>query len=59
MTAYYNENDKKAAAWLRELIKAGHIQESRKQWQASGVHYDRPPLQLRPVRIARRQAMSV
>jgi DNA (cytosine-5)-methyltransferase 1 len=23
--AYYNENDKAAAAWLRELIKAGHI----------------------------------
>lgn len=25
MTAYYNEFDKKAAAWLRELIKQGHI----------------------------------
>lgn len=25
MTAYYNEYDPKAAAWLRELIKAGHI----------------------------------
>ncbi|MBP9806317.1 MAG: DNA cytosine methyltransferase [Candidatus Accumulibacter sp.] len=25
MTAYYNEIDKHAAAWLRELIKAGHI----------------------------------
>jgi DNA (cytosine-5)-methyltransferase 1 len=25
MTAYYNENDHKAAAWLRELIKQGHI----------------------------------
>lgn len=25
MTAYYNENDPKAAAWLRELIKAGHV----------------------------------
>ena len=24
---YYNENDPKAAAWLRELIKAGHIAE--------------------------------
>jgi DNA (cytosine-5)-methyltransferase 1 len=23
--AYYNEHDEKAAAWLRELIKAGHI----------------------------------
>lgn len=23
--AYYNENDPRAAAWLRELIKAGHI----------------------------------
>ena len=23
--AYYNENDKKTAAWLRELIKGGHI----------------------------------
>lgn len=25
MTAYYNENDPKAAAWLRELIREGHI----------------------------------
>ena len=25
MTAYYNEIDPAAAAWLRELIKAGHI----------------------------------
>ena len=25
MVAYYNENDAKAAAWLRELIKQGHI----------------------------------
>ena len=25
MIAYYNENDPFAAAWLRELIKAGHI----------------------------------
>ncbi len=25
MAAYYNENDPFAAAWLRELIKAGHI----------------------------------
>lgn len=25
MTAYYNEFDQKAAAWLRELIKQGHI----------------------------------
>ena len=25
MSAYYNENDPKAAAWLRELIKHGHI----------------------------------
>lgn len=25
MKAYYNENDTKAAAWLRELIKEGHI----------------------------------
>lgn len=25
MTAYYNENDPKAAAWLRELIKGNHI----------------------------------
>ena len=25
MTAYYNENDKRAAAWLRELIREGHI----------------------------------
>ncbi len=25
MTAYYNEIDPHAAAWLRELIKAGHI----------------------------------
>jgi len=25
MTAYYNEHDKFAAEWLRQLIKAGHI----------------------------------
>lgn len=25
VTAYYNENDKHAAAWLRELIKEGAI----------------------------------
>ncbi len=25
MAAYYNENDEFAAAWLRELIRAGHI----------------------------------
>jgi hypothetical protein len=25
MTSYYNEIDKHAAAWLRELINAGHI----------------------------------
>ncbi|MFZ1679544.1 MAG: DNA cytosine methyltransferase [Rhizobiaceae bacterium] len=25
MTAYYNEHDPKAAAWLRELIERGHI----------------------------------
>ena len=25
MAAYYNENDPKAAAWLRELIRCGHI----------------------------------
>jgi DNA (cytosine-5)-methyltransferase 1 len=25
IAAYYNENDPKAAAWLRELIKGGHI----------------------------------
>lgn len=25
MTAYYNENDPNAAAWLRELIREGHI----------------------------------
>ena len=25
MSAYYNENDPKAAAWLRELIRDGHI----------------------------------
>ena len=25
MSAYYNENDPKAAAWLRELISQGHI----------------------------------
>lgn len=27
MTAYYNENDRFAAAWLRELIAGGHIAE--------------------------------
>jgi len=40
MTAYYNEFDPKAAAWLRELIKQGHI--------ADGVVDDRSIVDVRP-----------
>ena len=40
MTAYYNEFDPKAAAWLRELIKAGHI--------ADGVVDERSIADVRP-----------
>ncbi len=40
MSAYYNENDKFAAAWLRELIKAGHI--------ADGVVDERSIADVRP-----------
>lgn len=41
MTAYYNEFDPKAAAWLRELIKQGHI--------ADGEVDDRSIEDVRPV----------
>jgi len=40
MTAYYNEIDPKAAAWLRELIKQGHI--------ADGVVDDRSIVNVSP-----------
>lgn len=40
MTVYYNEFDPKAAAWLRELIKAGHI--------APGVVDERSIVDIRP-----------
>ena len=29
MSCYYNENDRFAAQWLRNLMKAGHIPEGR------------------------------
>nr|WP_051514837.1 DNA cytosine methyltransferase [Brucella rhizosphaerae] len=41
LTAYYNEFDPKAAAWLRELIKAGHI--------APGDVDERSIVDIRPV----------
>ena len=34
MKAFYNDNDRKVCAWLRELIKQGHI--------TDGVVDDRP-----------------
>ena len=40
MTAYYNEHDPKAAAWLRELMRAGHIMD--------GVVDDRSIADVRP-----------
>ena len=40
MTAYYNEFDPFAAAWLRELIKKGHI--------AHGEVDERPIQEVRP-----------
>ena len=44
MTAYYNEYDPKAAAWLRELIKQGHI--------ANGVVDERSIEDVRPDELA-------
>ena len=44
MTAYYNEFDPKAAAWLRELIKQGHI--------ADGVVDDRSIEDVTPTELA-------
>lgn len=44
MAAYYNEFDPKAAAWLRELIKQGHI--------ADGVVDDRSIEDVRPDELA-------
>ncbi len=43
-TAYYNEFDKKTAAWLRELIKAGLI--------AQGHVDERPIQEVRPSDLA-------
>jgi DNA (cytosine-5)-methyltransferase 1 len=44
MTAYYNEIDPKAAEWLRELIKQGHI--------APGVVDERSILDVKPDELA-------
>jgi len=44
MTAYYNENDPFAAAWLRELIKMGHI--------AHGVVDERDIRDINPAELA-------
>jgi DNA (cytosine-5)-methyltransferase 1 len=44
MPAYYNENDPKAAAWLRELIKCGHI--------ADGEVDERSIVDVRPDELA-------
>ncbi|MEO6382004.1 MAG: DNA cytosine methyltransferase [Nitrobacter sp.] len=44
MTAYYNENDKDAAAWLAELIKEGHV--------APGVVDQRSIIDVRPADLA-------
>jgi len=44
MAAYYNEYDQKAAAWLRELIKKGHI--------ADGVVDDRSIEDVKPTELA-------
>lgn len=44
MTAYYNEFDPKAAAWLRELIKQGHI--------ADGVVDERSITDVKPEDLA-------
>ncbi|WP_241597536.1 DNA cytosine methyltransferase [Rosenbergiella epipactidis] len=44
MTAYYNEFDPKAAAWLRELIKQGHI--------ADGVVDERSITDVKPQDLA-------
>jgi DNA (cytosine-5)-methyltransferase 1 len=44
MPSYYNENDPKAAAWLRELIKCGHI--------ADGEVDERSIVDVRPDELA-------
>ena len=44
MTAYYNENDENAAAWLRELIAEGHV--------APGVVDTRSILDVRAAELA-------
>src|SRR4030067_35688 len=44
MTSYYNEHDKNASAWLRELIKAGHI--------APGDADERNVADVRPTELA-------
>lgn len=44
MTAYYNENDPGAAAWLRELIEHGHI--------APGDVDERSILDVKPIDLA-------
>jgi DNA (cytosine-5)-methyltransferase 1 len=44
ISAYYNENEPKAAAWLRELIKAGHI--------APGEVDERSIVDIRPSELA-------
>lgn len=44
MKAYYNEHDPKAAAWLRELIKQGHI--------APGVVDERSIADIKPAELA-------
>lgn len=43
MTAFYNEHDAKAAAWLRELIKHGHI--------APGIVDERSIVDLEPEQL--------
>lgn len=53
MTAYYNERDPKAAAWLRELIADGLIAELGLVCLASGEVVTHPLIQKGQARVMR------
>jgi len=53
MSAYYNEFDPKAAAWLRELIKAGRIAPGEVDGVSRGVGYSGDPDNTQEARVMR------
>lgn len=48
MTAYYNENDPKAAAWLRELILAGLVAQGDGEQRTQNQDYFQRRLRVAP-----------